>query len=33
VFGFLVGAAMKASKGQASPDLVNQILKKKLDNV
>lgn len=32
VFGFFVGAAMKASKGQANPDLVNQILKKKLDN-
>jgi aspartyl-tRNA(Asn)/glutamyl-tRNA(Gln) amidotransferase subunit B len=31
VFGFFVGAAMKASKGQANPDLVNQILKKKLD--
>lgn len=32
VFGFFVGAAMKATKGQASPDLVNQILKNKLDN-
>ncbi len=32
VFGYFVGAAMKASKGQANPDLVNQILKKKLDN-
>ena len=31
VFGFFVGAAMKASKGQANPDLVNQILKTKLD--
>jgi aspartyl-tRNA(Asn)/glutamyl-tRNA(Gln) amidotransferase subunit B len=31
VFGFFVGAAMKASKGQANPDLVNQILMKKLD--
>ena len=31
VFGFFVGAAMKASKGQANPDLVNQILKSKLD--
>lgn len=31
LFGFFVGAAMKASKGQANPDLVNQILKKKLD--
>lgn len=32
LFGFFVGAAMKASKGQANPDLVNEILKKKLDN-
>lgn len=32
VFGFFVGAAMKASKGQANPDLVNQILKLKLDS-
>lgn len=31
VFGFFVGAAMKASKGQANPDVVNQILKNKLD--
>ncbi len=31
VFGFFVGAAMKASKGQANPDIVNQILKTKLD--
>lgn len=31
VFGFFVGAAMKASKGQANPELVNQILKSKLD--
>lgn len=30
VIGFFVGAAMKASKGQASPDIVNEILKKKL---
>ncbi len=30
-FGFLVGAAMKASKGKASPDLVNQILKERLN--
>lgn len=30
VMGFFVGAAMKASKGQASPDIVNEILKKKL---
>lgn len=32
VFGFFVGAAMKASKGQANPDVVNQILKLKLDS-
>jgi len=31
LFGFFVGAAMKASKGQANPDLVNQILQKKLN--
>ncbi len=30
VFGFFVGLAMKATKGQASPDLVNQILTIKL---
>ena len=30
VFGFFVGQAMKASKGQASPELVNTLLKKKL---
>jgi aspartyl-tRNA(Asn)/glutamyl-tRNA(Gln) amidotransferase subunit B len=30
LFGFFVGAVMKASKGQANPDLVNQILQKKL---
>lgn len=30
VMGFFVGAAMKASKGQASPDVVNEILNKKL---
>lgn len=30
LFGFFVGQAMKASKGQASPDVVNGILKKKL---
>lgn len=29
-FGFLVGAAMKASKGKASPELVNRVLKQKL---
>ena len=31
VFGFFVGAVLKASKGQANPDLVNEILKKKLE--
>ncbi|WP_413289539.1 Asp-tRNA(Asn)/Glu-tRNA(Gln) amidotransferase subunit GatB [Bdellovibrio sp. HCB337] len=31
LFGFFVGAVMKASKGQANPDLVNQILQKKLN--
>jgi aspartyl-tRNA(Asn)/glutamyl-tRNA(Gln) amidotransferase subunit B len=30
LFGFFVGAVMKASKGQASPDLVNKILQEKL---
>lgn len=30
LFGFFVGQAMKASKGQANPDLVNQVLKEKL---
>lgn len=33
VFGFFVGAAMKATKGQANPDLVNKILKNKLDSI
>ncbi|MEZ4871395.1 MAG: hypothetical protein R2827_03935 [Bdellovibrionales bacterium] len=31
LFGFFVGQAMKATKGQASPEIVNQILKSKLD--
>ncbi len=31
LMGFFVGAAMKASKGQANPDVVNEILKKKLE--
>lgn len=31
LFGFFVGQAMKATKGQASPELVNKLLKKKLD--
>jgi aspartyl-tRNA(Asn)/glutamyl-tRNA(Gln) amidotransferase subunit B len=30
LFGFFVGQVMKASKGKANPDLVNQLLKKKL---
>jgi len=30
LFGFFVGQVMKASKGQANPDMVNEILKKKL---
>ncbi|MDG0814865.1 Asp-tRNA(Asn)/Glu-tRNA(Gln) amidotransferase subunit GatB [Bdellovibrio svalbardensis] len=30
LFGFFVGAVMKASKGQANPELVNQILLEKL---
>ena len=30
LMGFFVGAVMKASKGQASPDLVNKILSEKL---
>lgn len=33
VFGFFVGAVMKASKGQANPDMVNELLKKKLEHV
>jgi len=31
-FGFLVGQVMKLSKGKASPDLVNELLKKKLSS-
>jgi aspartyl-tRNA(Asn)/glutamyl-tRNA(Gln) amidotransferase subunit B len=30
LFGFFVGQAMKATKGQASPELVNKLLNKKL---
>ncbi len=30
VFGYLVGQVMKASKGQANPNIVNQLLKDKL---
>jgi aspartyl-tRNA(Asn)/glutamyl-tRNA(Gln) amidotransferase subunit B len=32
LFGFFVGLVMKESKGQANPDLVNEILKKYLDS-
>jgi aspartyl-tRNA(Asn)/glutamyl-tRNA(Gln) amidotransferase subunit B len=31
VIGFFVGQAMKASKGQANPQLLNELLTKKLD--
>lgn len=31
LFGFFVGQAMKESKGQANPNVVNDLLKKKLD--
>lgn len=31
LFGFFVGATMKLSKGQANPDMVNDVLKRKLD--
>jgi aspartyl-tRNA(Asn)/glutamyl-tRNA(Gln) amidotransferase subunit B len=31
MLGFFVGQAMKASKGQASPQVVNELLAKKLD--
>src|ERR1051326_5679924 len=31
VIGFFVGQVMKASKGQAKPELVNEMLKKKLE--
>jgi aspartyl-tRNA(Asn)/glutamyl-tRNA(Gln) amidotransferase subunit B len=30
LFGFFVGQAMKASKGQANPEILNQVLQKKL---
>lgn len=30
LFGFFVGAVMKASRGQANPEVVNQLLKEKL---
>ena len=32
VIGFFVGQIMKISKGKANPQLVNKILKEKLDN-
>ncbi|MFM2200550.1 MAG: hypothetical protein RL769_605 [Pseudomonadota bacterium] len=32
LFGFFVGQIMKASKGQANPQLVNEILRKKINN-
>ena len=31
VFGWFVGQVMKATQGQANPQLVNQVLKKKLE--
>jgi aspartyl-tRNA(Asn)/glutamyl-tRNA(Gln) amidotransferase subunit B len=31
MIGFFVGQLMKASKGQANPQLVNEVLTKKLD--
>lgn len=31
-FGFLIGQVMKASKGQANPKLVNELVKKELDS-
>ena len=31
VFGFLVGQVMKETKGQANPNLVNELLKEKID--
>jgi len=31
MIGFFVGQVMKASKGQANPQLVNEVLTKKLD--
>ena len=32
MLGFFVGQVMKASKGQANPQLVNELLTKKLDS-
>jgi aspartyl-tRNA(Asn)/glutamyl-tRNA(Gln) amidotransferase subunit B len=31
MFGFFVGQAMKASKGKANPQQVNEVLKRKLE--
>ncbi len=31
MLGFFVGQVMKASKGQANPQLVNEVVTKKLD--
>ena len=31
-FGFLVGQVMKQTRGKASPNIVNELLKKKLEN-
>jgi len=33
VFGFLVGQAMKETKGKANPRLLNKILKEELDKI
>ena len=32
VFGFFVGQVMKATQGKASPQMVNEILRKKLED-
>jgi aspartyl-tRNA(Asn)/glutamyl-tRNA(Gln) amidotransferase subunit B len=32
VFGFLVGQVMKATQGKASPQIVNEVLRKKLED-
>ena len=31
LFGFFVGQVMKATQGKANPQLINELLKKKLD--
>ncbi|MGB7405453.1 MAG: hypothetical protein WA906_07180, partial [Pacificimonas sp.] len=31
LFGFFVGQTMKATKGQANPQVVNELLRKALD--